>query len=165
MKNLKRFWPIAAAALILVVAVVFGLVGVSPKQQQDFRSVVKIGSSAAAEVQAQVDDFCQAELLKPESCAKAQPQTKKIADIAKRINDFVEAHPNLTVSNKQEALGLTDELLKELDGLESVMSFDNPDDRRKFLLYLAIGKSSVRVARIAIDSQPTVADPIPSPAQ
>lgn len=153
---IKKNWPLLTVALVLTFAFGFGFKGCNEKQQQQFRNTVKVGAAAAVEINSQIRDFCRAELLKPESCAKAQPQAEKIAGIAQRVQTFVDQHPKLTLENKQEALALADDLLKELDALEvdGVVEFKDPESRRKFLLYLALGKSSVRVARVAIDSQP-----------
>jgi hypothetical protein len=155
---IKKNWQIVVLVLVISVVAGFGFKGgCSPKQQQQFRDTVKIGAAASVEVNAQIKDYCRAELISAESCAKSQPIAQKVADIAQRIDVFVDQHPKLTIDSKREGLALADDLLKELDALEAdgVVVFKDPNHRKKFLLYLAIGKSSVRIARVAIDSQPT----------
>jgi hypothetical protein len=158
---MKKNWPMIAVVILLSVGSL-AFRGCNEKQQQDFRSAVKIGAAAAVEVREQVKDLCRAELLKPESCAKAQPRMERIADIAGRLGKFVDAHPKLSADNKAEALALVDDLLRELDSLEAdgVIEFKDPENKRKFMLGLALGKSGIRIARAAIEAQPV---PVPSP--
>lgn len=159
----KKNWPALVAVLALAIFS-FGFRGCSEKQQQDFRSGVKIGAAAAAEVNAQVKDLCRAELMKPESCAQAIPHTEKIAEVAGRLDKFVDANPKLSFENKAEALALADSIIVELDALEAdgVIEFKDPESRRKFLLGLTVSKSGIRIARGAIAAQPV---PSPSPIE
>jgi hypothetical protein len=163
---MKKNWQ-AIAIVILFSATALAFRGCDDKQQKQLRDLIHVGAAGAVEVREQVKDLCRAELIKPESCEKAQPHTEKIADVAQRIDKFSKEHPQqLTAENKQEFLALADDLLKELDALEGegLIEFKTPDDRRKFLLYVALGKSGIRIARQAIADTP-VAEPSPSPSQ
>jgi hypothetical protein len=163
---LKSNWQAVVLVLALAVVAGMGFKGCNEKQRQDFRTGVKIGTAAAIEVRESVDDYCRAELLTPESCEKAIPHTEKLADVAQRLNNFVERTPKLTVENKAEALALADELISEVDALEAdgVVEFKDPEHRRNFLLAIAIGKSAIRVTRAAIDAAPVEPAATPSPA-
>jgi hypothetical protein len=168
---LKKHWQIVAV-LIVLSGFGLGFRGCNDQEKKDFeknlRTAVTIGAAAAVEVREEIKSYCRAELIKPESCAKAQPHADKIADIAGRIDSFQKAHPKLTPDNRGELLALIDDLLWEVDALEAdgVIEFKDPEKRRNFLLGLAIGRSSVRVARVAVESAPLVQpSPSPSPGQ
>lgn len=169
---LKRNWHIVAILIVLAGVSGLGFKGCSPDDkariEQHVRTGVRISAAAAVEVKAELDSYCRAELLTPESCAQAQPHATKIAAVAERINKFAQNNPKLTPETRDEALAMVDELIAELDALEfdGVIEFKDPEKRKKFLRALAIGRSSTRVARVALAEikleQPS---PSPSPAQ
>jgi hypothetical protein len=160
--------------MVLIVVVLagiagFGFKGCSKEDRKNFeknaRTSVRIGAAAAQALDEEVKAYCRAELLKPESCEKAITRTEKIAQTAQRVDQFLKEHPKITPENRGELLDAADEIISELDALEAegVIDFKDPENRRKFLLGLAIGRSSIRVARVAIEEIP--AQPSPSPAE
>lgn len=152
----KKNWIALTLVLVVVLAAGLGFKGCNAKQEKQWRDGIKYASAGAVEINEQVKAFCKAELLKPESCAKAQPQAEKIANIAKRIDTFAGEHPKLTPESKPEALALADDLLREVEALEAdgVVDFKDTAKRKGFLIGVEIAKSAIRIAKAGIETQP-----------
>ena len=163
---MKKNWIAITIILVVALGAGLGFKGCSAKQQQDFRTSVKIGAASTRETRGSINDFCRAELIKAESCTKVQPILDRAATTAARLDMFVDAHPKLTFESKLEVLAMIDDLLKEVDALDAdgLIEFKNPDRRKKFLLGLAAAKTFIRIARVSVEVAPVEAAPTPTPA-